>query len=251
MARRPGAPAAYGEEFSFVSPLVKYLLFFFNMLFWVISMVMVAVGVYARLMKHAEAALACLAVDPAILLIVVGVLMFLLTFCGYIGSLRENICLLQTFSLCLTAVFLLQLAAGILGFVFSDKFSCCGGISYKDWSQNMYFNCSEDNPSRERCSVPYSCCLPIPDQAVINTMCGQGMQAMDYLEASKVIYTNGCIDKLVNWIHSNLFLLGGVALGLAIPQLVGILLSQILVNQIKDQIKLQLYNQQHRADPWY
>ncbi|XP_035110669.1 tetraspanin-33 isoform X4 [Callithrix jacchus] len=245
-------------------------------------MVMVAVGVYARLTKHA-AALACLAVDPAILLIVVGVLMFLLTFCGCIGSLRENICLLQTFSLCLTAVFLLQLAAGILGFVFSDKargkvseiinnaivhyrddldlqnlidfgqkkFSCCGGISYKDWSQNMYFNCSEDNPSRERCSVPYSCCLPTPDQAVINTMCGQGMQAFNYVEASKVIYTNGCIDKLVNWIHSNLFLLGGVALGLAIPQLVGILLSQILVNQIKDQIKLQLYNQQHRADPWY
>ncbi|XP_027631671.1 tetraspanin-33 isoform X4 [Tupaia chinensis] len=248
----------------------------------VISMVMVAVGVYARLMKHA-AALACLAVDPAILLIVVGVLMFLLTFCGCIGSLRENICLLQTFSLCLTVVFLLQLAAGVLGFVFSDKargkvseiinnaivhyrddldlqnlidfgqkkFSCCGGISYKDWSLNMYFNCSEDNPSRERCSVPYSCCLPTPNQAVINTMCGQGMQALDYLEASKVIYTNGCIDKLVNWIHSNLFLLGGVALGLAIPQLVGILLSQILVNQIKDQIKLQLYNQQHRADPWY
>lgn len=28
-------PAAYGDEFSFVSPLVKYLLFFFNMLFWV------------------------------------------------------------------------------------------------------------------------------------------------------------------------------------------------------------------------
>lgn len=35
MARRRGAPAAYVEEFSFVSPLVKYLLFFFNMLFWV------------------------------------------------------------------------------------------------------------------------------------------------------------------------------------------------------------------------
>ncbi|KAF5927609.1 hypothetical protein HPG69_000512 [Diceros bicornis minor] len=249
----------------------------------VISMAMVAVGVYARLMKHAEAALASLAVDPAILLIVVGILMFLLTFCGCIGSLRENICLLQTFSLCLTIVFLLQLAAGILGFIFSDKargkvseifnnaivhyrddldlqnlidfgqkkFSCCGGISYKDWSLNMYFNCSEDNPSRERCSVPYSCCLPTPNQAVINTMCGQGMQALDYLEASKVIYTNGCIDKLVNWIHSNLFLVGGVALGLAIPQLVGILLSQILVNQIRDQIKLQLYNQQHQADPWY
>lgn len=34
-------------------------------------------------------------------------------------------------------------------------------------------------------------------------------------------------------------------------QLVGILLSQILINQIKDQIELQKYNSQHRADPWY
>ncbi|CAD7690296.1 unnamed protein product [Nyctereutes procyonoides] len=301
MARRPGAPAAYGEEFTFVSPLVKYLLFFFNMLFWRFGACLwpgarswrpgieshVGLPAWSLLLPLPVSlplsALACVAVDPAILLIVVGILMFLLTFCGCIGSLRENICLLQTFSLCLTIVFLLQLAAGILGFVFSDKargkvseiinnaivhyrddldlqnlidfgqkkFSCCGGISYKDWSLNMYFNCSEDNPSRERCSVPYSCCLPTPNQAVINTMCGQGMQALDYLEASKVIYTNGCIDKLVNWIHSNLFFLGGIALGLAIPQLVGILLSQILVNQIKDQIKLQLYNQQHRADPWY
>lgn len=271
-----------GEDFTFVNPVVKYLLFLFNMLFWSISLVMVGIGVYARVMKHAEAAMACLAVDPAILLIVVGALMFLITFCGCIGSLRENISLLQTFSICLTLVFLLQLVAGVLGFVFSDKarskvseiidsaiihyrddldlqnlidygqkqFSCCGGISYKDWSHNMYFNCTLENPSRERCSVPYSCCLRTTEK-VINTMCGHGMQDLEYLAAEEYIYTNGCIDKLVNWIHSNLFLLGGVALGLAIPQLVGILLSQILINQIKDQIELQKYNSQHRADPWY
>ncbi|KAE8616820.1 hypothetical protein XENTR_v10008895 [Xenopus tropicalis] len=195
MARRsPGSGKE--EDFSFVSPVVKYLLFFFNTLFWVISMVMVGIGVYARLLKHAEAAMACLAVDPALLLIGVGILMFLITFCGCIGSLRENICLLQTFAICLTLVFLLQLAVGIVGFIFSDKargkvseiisnaiehyrddldlqnlidfgqkeFSCCGGISYKDWSQNMYFNCSSENRSRERCSVPYSCCLHDEDE---------------------------------------------------------------------------------------
>uniref|UniRef100_A0A803V1P0 Tetraspanin n=1 Tax=Ficedula albicollis TaxID=59894 RepID=A0A803V1P0_FICAL len=276
-------------------------------------MVMVAVGVYARLLKHAEAAMACLAVDPAILLIMVGVLTFLITFCGCVGSLRENICLLQLFSICLTIIFLLQLAVGVLGFVFSDEvlggalgvlgdpspvllgdshagvplfvpqargkvseiingaivhyrddldlqnlidfgqkeFSCCGGVSYKDWSQNMYFNCTATNPSRERCAVPFSCCLHDPQQAVINTMCGHGMQARGYLEASAFIHTNGCIDKLVNWTHSNLFLLGGITLGLALPQLVGIILAQLLINQIRDQVKLQLYNQQHRADPWY
>ncbi|XP_025031369.1 tetraspanin-33, partial [Python bivittatus] len=213
-------------------------------------MVMVAVGIYARLIKHGEAAMACLAVDPAILLMIIGVLMFFITFCGCVGSLRENICFLQTFSLCLTLLFLLQLAAGILGFVFSDKargkvnevvsnaivhyrddldlqnlidfgqkeFSCCGGNSYRDWSRNMYFNCTPQNPSREHCSVPYSCCRQLEDELVINTMCGQGMQTLSYLEASEFIHTNGCIDSLVDWMHRNLFLIGGVALGLAVPQ---------------------------------
>lgn len=56
------------------------------------------------------------------------------------------------------------------------------------------------------------------EQMVINTMCGQGKQELEYIEAGKYIHANGCIDKLVNWIHSNLFLLGGIAMGLAIPQ---------------------------------
>lgn len=279
--KRRGEPGR-DEDFTFVSPVVKYLLFIFNFLFWMISLVMVAIGVYARIMKHAEAALACLSVDPAVMLMVVGVLMFFITFCGCVGSLRENICLLQTFCIFLTIIFLLQLAAGVLGFIFSDKarnkvteminkaithyrddidlqnlidfgqteFGCCGGVTYTDWSQNMYFNCMQNNPSRERCSVPFSCCIITKEKVVINTMCGQGMQMLDYLEAGKHIHTNGCIDKLVNWIHSNLFILGGIALGLAIPQLVGILLSQILINQIKDQIELQNYNRKHRTDPW-
>lgn len=187
------------------------------------------------------------------------------------------------FCIVLTLIFLLQLSAGIVGFIFADKaqgkvtkminnaivhyrddldlqnlidfgqreFDCCGGVTFTDWQHNMYFNCTADNPSSERCSVPYSCCHISKDKAVINTMCGSGLQELNFLEAGKVIHTNGCIDKLVNWIHSNMFLLGGIALGLAIPQLVGIMLSQILINQIKEQIELQKYNQRHSSDPWH
>ncbi|KAG1953032.1 tetraspanin-33 [Pimephales promelas] len=238
------------EEFTFVSPVVKYLLFLFNMLFWVIALVLISIGVYSRMIKHGETLLAYLTVDPALLLMIVGVLMFFITFCGCVGSLRENICLLQTFCIILTIIFLLQLVAGVMGFVFSDKargkvtemvdngikhyrddldlqnlidygqkqFNCCGGISYMDWGQNLYFNCSQENPSRERCSVPFSCCLISKEESVINTMCGHEMQNKKYVDAGAVIHTNGCIDNVVNWIHSNLFLLGGIALGLAIPQ---------------------------------
>ncbi|KAJ7421842.1 Tetraspanin-33 [Willisornis vidua] len=241
MARRAAVSTGpVGDDFSFVSPVVKYVLFFFNLLFWMISMVMVAVGVYARMLKHTEAAVACLAVDPAILLIVVGVLTFLITFCGCIGSLRENICLLQTFSVCLTIIFLLQLAAGVLGFVFSDK--ARGKVSEIINGAIVHYRDDLDLQNL----IDFG-----QKETVVNTMCGHEMQNMGYLEASAFIYTNGCIDKLVNWIHSNLFLLGGITLGLALPQLVVIVLAQLLINQIRDQIKLQLYNQQHRADPWY
>ncbi|XP_076152575.1 tetraspanin-33 isoform X2 [Alosa pseudoharengus] len=244
------------DEFSFVSPVVKYVLFFFNMIFWVISLVLISIGVYARMTKHAEAAMAHLTVDPAILLIVVGSLMFLITFCGCIGSLRENICLLQTARGKVTEVINRAIVhyrddldlQNLIDFG-QKEFSCCGGISYKDWSLNMYFNCT-DSRSPESCGVPFSCCLLSKDKSVINTMCGYEMQALKDDKAGEVIHTSGCIDKLVNWIHSNLFLLGGIALGLAVPQLVGIFLSQNLINQIKDQIQLQQYSVAHRSDPW-
>ncbi|XP_027899510.1 tetraspanin-33 [Xiphophorus couchianus] len=270
------------KDFTFVSSVVKYLLFFFNFIFWVISLVMVAVGVYARTVKHAEATLASLSVDPAVMLMVVGVLMFLITFCGCVGSLRENICLLQTFCISLVVIFIIQLAAGILGFIFSNKarqkvtevindavvhyrddvdlqnlidfgqeeFGCCGAATYLDWSNNIYFDCNQSNPSRERCSVPFSCCIRSRNESVVNTMCGQGMQEREFGEAGKKIHTNGCIDVLVDFIHSNMFILGGIALGLAIPELVGMFLSQLLINQIKDQIELQQYNLKHSSDPW-
>jgi len=40
------------------------------------------------------------------------------------------------------------------------QFKCCGisDKGYKDWSRNIYFNCSITNPSQERCAVPFSCC---------------------------------------------------------------------------------------------
>uniref|UniRef100_W5LK04 Tetraspanin n=1 Tax=Astyanax mexicanus TaxID=7994 RepID=W5LK04_ASTMX len=233
------------ETFSFINPWIRYFLFFFSFLFWVFSLLIVAIGVYAKVQKATTVRDSFL-IDPAIILIVVGVVMFFITFCGCIGALRENIRLLKTFSFSLTLVFLTQLAIAVLGFFYSDQtrdalgrfvrkaivhyrdnldlqnlmdyiqkeFKCCGWNNYTDWSWNLYFNCSQGNPSTERCGVPFSCCTP----GVINTMCGFGVQTQTYLDAEKSIYPVGCAERAVTWIESHLLLVGALALGLALPQ---------------------------------
>ncbi|KAK2894540.1 hypothetical protein Q8A67_011769 [Cirrhinus molitorella] len=256
------------EMFSFVNPWIRYFLFFFSFLFWVFSLLIVAIGVYANVQKATDAVRDTFLIDPAVILIVVGVVMFFITFCGCIGALRENIRLLKIFSFSLTLVFLTQMVIAILGFFYSDQtrdtlgkfvkkaivhyrddldlqnlmdyiqneFKCCGWNNYTDWSWNLYFNCTPSNPSTERCAVPFSCCTPLPGETVINTMCGFGVQTQNHMDATKSIYPEGCADRAVIWIESHLLLVGALTLGLALPQIAGIVLSQILISEIQKEI---------------
>lgn len=64
---------------------------------------------------------------------------------------------------------------------------------------------------------PFLTLLPVL-QAVINTMCGFGVQTQNHLETNKSIYPVGCADKAVMWIESHLLLVGALALGMALPQ---------------------------------
>ncbi|KAK2847962.1 hypothetical protein Q7C36_009644 [Tachysurus vachellii] len=244
------------ETFSYINPWILYFLFIFSFTFWVFSLCIVAIGVYAKVQKAADAFL----IDPAIILIVVGVVMFFITYCGCNRTLHENNHLLKTFSFSLTLVFIVQLIIAILCFFtltntgcsgqaceenhcsivhYHDDLDiqnlcmCCGWNNYTDWSWNIYFNCSQRNPSNETCTVPFSCCTPVSRENVIKTMCGFGVQTQT-LAAS--IYTEGCSDSAVMWTESHLLLVGTLALGLALPQIAGIVLSQMLVSQINSEI---------------
>ncbi|PKU38129.1 tetraspanin-14 [Limosa lapponica baueri] len=132
--------------------------------------------------------------DPVVLVLVVGIVMFTLGFAGCVGALRENICLLKFFCGAIMFIFLLELAAAVLAFLFQDwvrdrvkeffenniksyrddidlqnlidslqKINhCCGAQGPDDWDFNIYFNCSSESKSREKCGVPFSCCIPDP-----------------------------------------------------------------------------------------
>ncbi|XP_061894413.1 tetraspanin-33 [Entelurus aequoreus] len=235
---------------------VKYFLFVFCYVFWVVSAVLIAVGIYAKIVKEKDV-VDTLTVDPALLLIVVGSLMFIITFLGCLGALRNATCLLKTFAAILAAVLLVQLTAGILGYVFTDtvmerterlmmktivryredrdlenaidfvqkKFQCCGVDNYRDWSKNVYFECSDSNPSLEACGVPFSCCVIPSNQTVLNTMCGLGTQRQDLRRASRDVFTDGCLPKMAAWIRTNMKMLAGMTGGLLLLEVCVIALA--------------------------
>ncbi|XP_049602539.1 tetraspanin-17 [Syngnathus scovelli] len=262
-----------------VSCCVKYFLFGFNILFWLLGAAFLAIGLWAWAEKGVLSNLSSITdlggFDPVWLFIVVGGVMFVLGFAGCIGALRENTLLLKFFSVFLGLIFFLELAAGILAFVFKDwikdqlnffinnnikayrddidlqnlidfaqgYWSCCGAHGPDDWNLNMYFNCTDQNHSRERCGVPLSCCVKDP-VGVVNTQCGYDVRrkeaavnssgaAPGKLDQQKYIYTKGCVGQFEKWLQDNLIIVAGTFVGIALLQIFGICLAQNLVSDIK------------------
>ncbi|XP_049911545.1 tetraspanin-33 [Epinephelus moara] len=255
---------------------IKYTLFICCYVLWVVSAILTAVGIYAKIAKEKDV-VDTLTLDPALLLIIVGSVMFLITFLGCFGALRNAICLLKAFLGILVAVLLLQVAAGVVGYLFTDmvmertemlmmkaivryredhdlenaidfiqkKFQCCGVESYMDWSHNAYFECSDTNPSLEVCGVPFSCCVRLQNQTVLNTMCGYGMQQLKEGPAAQDIFTIGCLEKIVSWAKNNLLLVAGLTASLLLLEICMICLAAAQISRIKkvQQLKKEIETQ--------
>ncbi|KAF2897986.1 hypothetical protein ILUMI_08193 [Ignelater luminosus] len=266
--RRP-----HHSNFTYVSSCVKYLIFILNFVFWLFGGLLIGIGLYAFVDKWQLTGWVKLEtvydviLNISLVMVIMGGVVFIVSFAGCVGALRENTCLLKFYSLCLLIFFLLEMAIAIIGFVFphtmqsmleenfTDKiihtyrddpdlqnfidfaqqeFRCCGLSSdgYMDWSKNEYFNCT--SPSVERCGVPYSCCINATDisSGLVNIMCGYGVQMLSVAEASKKVWTSGCIEIVRSWAERNLYFIAGIALGVALSQLFVIYLAKTLEGQI-------------------
>ncbi|XP_040886462.1 tetraspanin-9 [Toxotes jaculatrix] len=214
-----------------VNKCIKYLLFFFNLLFWLSGCIILGVSIYLKVSKDGN--LITNESLPGIdLMIAIGVIIMVLGFLGCCGAIRENRCMLLLFFITLLLIFILLLAAGILGAV--------GETKVKDWVKqrlekltplsNQPQNVRDDLEKLQR---ELKCCgllkgpadwEKVPDSCRCN--------ATDPECKSAGTYQEPCADRIISLMEKHMEVVLGIAFAIAILLIFGMVFSMILYCQI-------------------
>uniref|UniRef100_U5EXB2 Tetraspanin n=1 Tax=Corethrella appendiculata TaxID=1370023 RepID=U5EXB2_9DIPT len=253
--------------------IAKYLLSLFNFLFFIIGTTVLGVGIWLAADKSSFIALLKMVeneqlehfTQPAVIeqlayiLIVIGSIMFFLSFLGYCGAIRESQCLLTTYGIFLLIILVLEIAAGGLAAAYKDRakletknylqstitkyyssndnqnadavtlmwnilmseMSCCGVDDYKDFNLSDKWVQTKGNRI-----IPESCCVLSGPFEPRDKNCPYSPS-----EANS-FYKTGCYNALIDWIllHRNIVI--SVGIGLAVFQLFAIFLAFCLCKSI-------------------
>uniref|UniRef100_A0A8C3UMN2 Tetraspanin n=1 Tax=Catharus ustulatus TaxID=91951 RepID=A0A8C3UMN2_CATUS len=209
----------------------------------ILGLLILGVGIYAEAERQRHRTLEGIFLAPAVLLLLLGITVFLVSFVGMLGSLRDNRTLLRTFFWVLLLIFLTDFPTfwvspsqmnevfhsniqegirhyyddldfkNILDFV-QEKFSCCGGDEFRDWEVNQYHACNGSGALA--CGVPHSCC--VRGVRVVNTLCGYRALDKERLELLGTIHVRGCIHAVGLWLKDNFQATLAIVCSLLLPQ---------------------------------
>jgi len=144
---------------------VKWLMFGFNLIFWISGLALIIAGAVAQSRFKEYIDFLQATVTAPVLLIVVGVFICVVAFLGCCGAARDNYNMLMGFAVIVSIIFIIQFAGGIAGYVQKGKIAsslnkhfpesmalyetnngtkkvvdeiqtnwqCCGAKSFKDW----------------------------------------------------------------------------------------------------------------------
>lgn len=225
--------------------LVKYLIFFFNFIFFLSGLALIIIGAmirsdYGDYFSYADSKFA----TAEIFIIVIGIIVFMIGFFGCCGALKENYCMICFFAVLLSIIFILEIAAGIVGYQYRRKVEKVansgldraitnynkqkGAKQLLDWAQSLLKCCGKTGPrdyDHRVANATRSICGP-PGQGVSSCHMGDDCK-------KGLLYQAGCKSKLVSFVKKNMYILGGVAVGVAFIQVFGVILACCLMRAIK------------------
>eukprot|EP00092_Neocalanus_flemingeri_P006561 GFUD01007072.1.p1 GENE.GFUD01007072.1~~GFUD01007072.1.p1 ORF type:complete len:242 (-),score=46.55 GFUD01007072.1:125-850(-) len=222
---------------SFCESIVKYFMVLCNSLFAFAGVVLIGVGAYAQIAaKDYLNFLGDNYVNTPIFIIILGGVIFTVSFFGCCGAWQENKCLIYTYTALLVIIFIGQIGAAIAAFVLKGdlktvitknmenglknfdvegfegmtltwdlvqkELKCCGVESFKDWKDVTTFSDG---------GVPDSCCVAGQVEG-----CGKAP-----LDPTKV-FSHGCFNLFSDEFVSNISIVGAVAVGIALGEILAI-----------------------------
>ncbi|KAG8438028.1 hypothetical protein GDO86_008638 [Hymenochirus boettgeri] len=236
---------------------LKYLLFTFNFFFWLAGLAVMAVGIWTLIQKSDYISLlpSSTYAATAYILVIAGVIVMVTGILGCCATFKERKSLLKVYFILLLCIFILEILAGILAYIYyqqlnaelkqslkqtmtikykqpgeekvtravdklQQEFKCCGSNNSQDWRDSVWIN----SPESEKRLVPDSCCKTVTER------CGHRDHPSNIYKVE-----GGCITKLETFIRSHLLVIGAVGIGIACVQLFGMIFTCCLYKSLKSE----------------
>ncbi|XP_071777492.1 CD63 antigen [Centroberyx gerrardi] len=225
---------------------VKFLLFFFNFIFWICGLALIIVGILVQMAVHSTFMIRDASASVAPLVVIgVGVVIFFIAFFGCCGAWKENYCMITTFSILLSLIIIVEIGAAIAGYIFRGKLTVIVQDSLTDMISKYNNGTDEFKKAVDKLQVDLKCCgvnsssdwkkfksdgISVPDSCCMNVTKDCGLRAMT--DASKV-YQEGCQNAVEALLKKNVQWIIVAALVIAFLQIMGIVFACMLMRGIR------------------
>jgi len=224
--------------------MVKYLMLLVNLVFALAGIFLIGVGAYIQIAaKDYLDFLSDNYLNTPIFIIIVGVVIFVVAFFGCCGAWQESSCMIYVYAVLISLLLICEIGAAIAAFMLKGDLKTVMEKKSKDALQN-YGKADHDGVTHAWDSVQHDlkCCGVTgfadwegsPFGKVPQSCCPSVEAGSDTCKPEDV-YSVGCLQLLEDKFIGNIAIVGGVALGVAFLQLVGVIFSCCLAGRIRKQ----------------
>lgn len=211
---------------------IKYLMFVFNFVFVICGIVLIIIGALVHNENYTYFLNSRYVTAPNIL-IAVGCIIFILAFLGCCGAVKENHCMVMTFGILLFLIFIIEIAGGIAAYVNRGELE---GFLKESMNSTIQQQQADAKKIWDEMQIKWECCgvdgpADYPEGKVYDSCCGASKEN----ESCTVdtAYKKGCFDQMLDKVKSGIGRVGGVAIGIAVVELIGVMFSWCLASAIK------------------
>lgn len=236
-----------------VSRCLKYSMFIFNFLFWVCGCIILGVSIWIRVNKDAQEALNINNSNMFVgadVLIAVGSIIMILGFLGCCGAIKESRCMLLLFFIGLLLILILQVTGGILGAVYKPQLEEGFNLVIMEAANLLKENtenAKQVQESLQKFQLQGHCCgivdgitdwgnnynLVIDGKAVCECERKYQEENLCTYFQGRYVFKEPCKTVILNFLQTNMDIIMGIAFGMAVIEVLGLVFSMCLYCQIQ------------------